>query len=393
MRQFRTLLILLAAGRFIAFIARLNIVPFYAELMAYHGAGYTGAGGLYSAFFLGYSLCLIPAGYLADRIDPLKQITVGLLLLAGAGAAVALSPSYGLALTARGVEGLAVAATYTASLKLVTMHIASNYRGKVLAIMEMAVGVGTFTALSIFPVLTRWIDYQWLLASVPLLCMGAVLLALFLRKGQAPAPAPERRQGSLRSLLNRDLLLVTLTTLLGLFSVNGILGWLSTYLTGDMGYDKAEAAVITAIILGCQIAAVYPAGIISDRLPRRMPLVHTGSVILMAGILVLMAKPGAVALYGGSVLLGIGMSWGVAPLTVITTELFGPERAGLAASITIAAAQAGSGLAGVIFGWLLDRTGSFQAIWILCLVLVGCRLVTGSLVRERKGAQAGAAVS
>lgn len=386
MKGYGTLLAVVASGRFIAFVARMNIVPFYAELMAYYGASYTGAGALYSAFFAGYSLALIPAGTAADRYSPLRLVGIGLAGLVFSGLAVVLAPSYVLALAARGVAGLAVAVLYTACLKLVAIGVPYAMRGKAVAVMEVCTGLGMFTSLTAFPFFNHWVGYRALLLTLPVLCGGALLLLPLARVGVAAPKAPAAPQApgpALRAILNRDLFFLTATSLLGLFCINGILGWLPTHLTNGLGYARTGAGLVTGIILFWQIAGVYPVGVLSDRLGRRLPLVHAGSVLLLIGILALMASPRGLALYAAAAVMGIGMAAGVAPLTVLITEYFGPERAGLVAAITIAVSQAGSGLAGVLFGWVLDVTGNFQAVWVVTALLIAIRIGTTAMIRER----------
>ena len=377
------LLVLLSSGRFVTFVARLNIVPFYPELMTRFGTSYTGAGTLFSAFFLGYSASLIPAGSAADYANPRRQFTIGLILLGCTGAVVALTPSYAVALVARVLAGAAVAMTFTASLKLVAVRFTRDIRGKAVGVMDTATGLGTLTALSLLPVLSQWVNYQYLLLSLPLLCAGALALLPSAGIDQAAAGEPSGRPRTpLRGLLDRNLALITVTALLGLFTANGALGWLPTHLTQVLHYTKVQGGYIMGIVLVGQMTGVYPAGILSDRMGRRLPLVYFGTATLLVSFLGLTMVGRGVLLYGLAFVLGTGISVAVTPLTVLAIESVGPDRAGVISSITVAAAQAGSGLAGVIFGWVLDRTGSFTAIWLAAAAISAARLVLASRIRE-----------
>jgi predicted MFS family arabinose efflux permease len=115
---------------------------------------------------------------------------------------------------------------------------------------------------------------------------------------------------------------------------------------------------------------------------RRLPLVYFGTATLLVSFLGLTVVGRGVLLYGLAFVLGAGISVAVTPLTVLAIESVGPDRAGIISSITVAAAQAGSGLAGVIFGWVLDRTGSFTAIWLAAAAISAARLVLASRIRE-----------
>lgn len=382
MRELTGLMLLIASGRFISFIARMNVVPFYPELMARFDVGYTEIGALFSAFFVGYSLSLVPAGILADRFSAMWQVILGLAVLGIAGAGSAFAPTFALILAARAVQGFTVALVYTAILKLVASSFNREIRGKAVGLMEIATGLGMYTALTIFPILGGWVDYRWLLLSVPVLCAAALLLAPAARRSHSGVAKPQESNQSLRSVLSWDIFYITATTLLGLFAINGALGWISTHLVEVVGFSRGTAGFITGFILISQMAAVFPAGWLSDRLGRRLPLVHIGSVLLVAAFIILIFARG-IWVYPAVIMIGIGMAWGIAPLTVLMTEQFGSQHAGKIAAFTIAIAQAGSGLAGVFFGWVLDVSGSFSAVWIVAAVLSALRLLTASRIRER----------
>jgi predicted MFS family arabinose efflux permease len=389
MRGLWSMMALIGAGRFIALLARMSIVPFYPELMAAYAVGYTGVGAMFSAFFVGYSAMLVPAGLGADRYNPLRQMAVGLTLLAAGGALVVWAPVYWMALVARGIEGAAVALLFTAGLKLVAVQFGPQQRGKAVGLMEIATGAGTITAMSIFPALSGWIGYQSLLMSVAVISLLTLALLAFTRtatnRASQRTPAAQPGESARRSLFNTDLLFITLTIFLGLFAFNGVLGWLPTYLMDGLGFNKAQAGVVTAVVLGSQILGVLPGGVLSDRIGRRLPVVHVGSVAMLTGFLLLLPAGSGPLLYVAAVLLGFGAAWGITPLVVLTTEMFGAERAGLVGAITVAISQVGSGMAGVILGWVLDVTGAFWVIWVVAAVLAAVRLVTGSLIGEGRG--------
>jgi predicted MFS family arabinose efflux permease len=388
------LLVLLSAGRYLAFVARLNIVPFYPELMARFATTYTGAGALLSAFFLGYIASLIPAGSAADRWSPNRQIVLGFLVMATSGVVVAMAASYGAALAARVVLGLSVAMVYTASLKLVATRFARETRGRAVGVMEMSTGLGMLTALTVLPVLSQWTDYRHLLLSLPVMCLAVLALFPLIRPAHAASSrGSDRAAAPLRALFDRNLAYITLTALLGLFIVTGVLGWLPTHLTQGLGYTKAGAGIVNGVVLAGQMLGVYPAGSLSDRLRRRLPLVFAGTLVLVVAVLGLVVARGGAAMYALAFVLGLGLSCSVTPLTILTMELYGSERAGVISAVAVASAQAGSGLAGVLFGWVLDQTGQFTAVWLTAAALGVLRLITISRIREDPPAGGGGPVS
>lgn len=381
LRGLAPLLALLCAGRFLAFVARLNIVPFYPELMSRLSVTYTGVGGLFTAFFVGYALSLIPAGQAADRWIPRWQFALGVAVIGGAGAVLGLATSYGAAVTARVVEGVAVAALYTASLKLLAVEFTIETRGRAMALMEGATALGTMTALSVAPLANPWMGYQAILLALPGIC-AALLVVPFPRTSAGLGPPPGSRSQSLRAVFTGDLGWVVVVGFLGLFAVSGVMSWMPTHLTNALGYTKERAGLVMGVVLGVQILAVYPGGLFSDRMGRRLPLLYAGSTILLAGLLGLGAGVRGAWIVVVASLLGVGMSWAITPVTVLTMEKFGAERAGLISAMTIAGSQAGSGFSGVAYGWVLDRTGSFRIVWLLAAVLMAARVLAARQIRE-----------
>lgn len=380
-RSAARLLALLAAGRFLAFVTRLNIVAFYPELMAALSTTYTGVGALFSVFFIGYSLVLIPAGIAADRGRPLRQISLGLAAIGLAGGALGLATSYGTALAARLAEGAGVALLYTASLKLLASEFPREHRGRAMGIMEIATGLGMLTSISVFAALARWVSYRGLLLSLPVMCLAALAFSLTGRSARAAGP-PVLTPLPLRSVLTRQLALVVGASFIGLFALAGVVGWLPTHLTEAGGLTKAQAGLVTGVMLVVQIASVYPGGSLSDRMGRRLPLVRYGTVVFMAGLLGLAAGGTGPVAYLLAAVLGVGMSWSITPLTVLSVEKFGAERAGIVGAVTVAMSQAGSGLAGVVYGWVLDLTGSFALLWLLGAGLLAARLLLLARIAE-----------
>ncbi|HEX6989430.1 MAG TPA: MFS transporter [Bacillota bacterium] len=380
-------IVLVASTRYLAFVTRMGIVPFYPELMERFGVTYTGAGALYTAFFVGYAGSMVPAGVIADRRPPLGLITAGLLLMTASGTALAFGGSFGQAVAARVLQGVGVALTITAVFKVVAAVFPRSIRGRAVALMEQASGLGMLTALTLLPMLAGWVESQWLLALQPALCLAAVaLVPLVGRRAQAESAASTTGAGPLpplRQFFGRDLAWLTLTSTLGLVAANGVLGWIPTYLTDGLGQDRATAGLVTGLILAGQLLGVYPAGTVSDRIGRRKPVLYTGTAMLAVSLASLLVVRG-LALYASALLLGVGLAWAVAPMMMLTAEVFGPTRAGLMSSITVAASQVFSGFAGVLFGWLLDLTGGFTAVWLTATGLVGLRMLTLAGIREKQ---------
>lgn len=100
-----------------------------------------------SALFAMYAACLFAAtpalGWLSDRLGARRVLLMGLAALAAATLAFAYAPGLPLLFAARGAQGVAAAATWTAGLALVAQLTPLAQRPKVFSRILMANGVGT----------------------------------------------------------------------------------------------------------------------------------------------------------------------------------------------------------------------------------------------------------
>lgn len=100
-----------------------------------------------SALFAMYAACLFIAtpalGWLTDRIGARHVLLLGLAALAAATVAFAYAPGLLLLFAARGAQGVAAAATWTAGLALVAQLTSVKQRPAVFSRILMATGIGT----------------------------------------------------------------------------------------------------------------------------------------------------------------------------------------------------------------------------------------------------------
>lgn len=382
------LLAVLCILRGLAFTARTHVVPFYPELMERLGVGYTGIGMLFSAYMLTYAIALTGAGALSDRYSPRLIMGSGLLLMAAGTFALAVVPWYWVALFARMIQGIGTAAVYACSLKLVATRFPRENRGRALSAIEVVIGGAMLVTLAVFPVLSQWVSLVTLF-----LVLGAALLAGLLLLPLLPTtaiqvatgPAALGQNGPQKAtpLLTRPVLVLASAAFLGLFVVNGFFGWLPTYFSVSLGMGKEGSGLLMAVLLISEMMAAPLAGMASDRWKSRLSAIQIGSVMLCLACLAAIFGKGSGMAYMVAITAGIAIGWAISPLQALATETGGPNQAGLIASITSSAGQAGGVLAGIIFGWIIDVTGSFQFVWILALALGLARVVVVFRMRER----------
>jgi MFS family permease len=155
---------------------------------------------------------------------------------------------------------------------------------------------------------------------------------------------------------------------LGMLATYAVIGWLPTFLRNDFGYSAVQAGFIGALVTGALAAFSPVAGTISDRLGVRTPVLLCGSIMSAFCFILFLFSKNTYAVLGSALLLGASMAFTIPVLMILVGERFGKSGAGLAVSIAGTTGQISSSLSGVIFGYALQATGTFFAVWSVALL-------------------------
>ena len=132
----------------VAFIDRVNLSIASAKISEEFGIRIVRLGPVFSAFLLGYALCQIPAGRLADRFGPRRMLTLGLLWWGVFSALTATIPHNTanvllILAVIRFLLGAGEAVMFPASNQFVARWIPSHERGTANGIIFAGVGLGS----------------------------------------------------------------------------------------------------------------------------------------------------------------------------------------------------------------------------------------------------------
>lgn len=384
------LLIVLCLARGLAFASRTHVVPFYPELMQQLDINYTATGTLYSAYMFSYALLLPFCGAASDRYSPRLMVGSGFLLMALGTVGLAFTPWFSLAVVGRVIQGVGTALVYAASLKLVAVSFPKRIRAKALSAIEVVISASMLITLTAFPVLSHWISLKALFLSLAAtLGVGMLLLPSVPNHPMGQAEENGAESGpreSIREILGRQVLLLMSVSFIGLFVVNAFYSWLPTYFNVELEMGKNGSGLLMAVLLVTQMVSASLAGIISDHWGRRLPAIQIGGASLAVAALVAMPALHGYMPYAVAFLAGGAIGWAISPLQALATESFGPRRAGTVAAISSAAGQAGGVVAGVLFGYIIDVTGSFRYVWLIAALAALLRIGVASFLKEGGGA-------
>jgi ACS family glucarate transporter-like MFS transporter len=346
-----------------SYLARVNMSVVGDPIMGEYGLSQVQIGRVFSAFLLGYALCQIPGGWLADRWGTRRVlavssaswviVTVG-MAAAGWGplATIGVLPTL---LVLRFALGVGEAPMFPGAARGVSRWVPPSQQGSANGLVLAAIGLGSALAP---PLLTftmiRWGWRVALLVSV-IPAAAATLVWAGMREPEAvnrPEPARSSLPVSPASRLrSRSFALLTASYMLQGYVGYIFVFWFYLYLVQERGFTLLEGALLSSLPWILSIVSIPFGGWLSDRLVggraglvwgrRIVPLVGlvTAGVLLFLGAATLNPYLAAVYLAGSTaaVLSVEGPFWA----TMIS---MGRERSGTAGGIM----NTGSNVGGLI---------------------------------------------
>jgi ACS family glucarate transporter-like MFS transporter len=261
-----------------SYLARVNLSVVGDPIMGEYGLSQVQIGRVFSAFLLGYALCQIPGGWLADRWGTRRVLAVSSASwviatagMAGAGwgplAAIGVIPTL---LVLRFALGVGEAPMFPSAARGVSRWVPPSQQGSANGIVLAAIGLGSALAP---PLLTftmiRWGWRSALLVSV-IPAAAAALVWAAMREPETvsrPEPAlsavPVSPASRLRS---RSFVLLTAS-----YTLQGYVGyifvfWFYLYLVQERGFTLLEGAFLSSLPWILSIVSIPFGGWLSDRL-------------------------------------------------------------------------------------------------------------------------------
>lgn len=343
-----------------------------------------------AAFYLGMAGISLPAGWLIDllggrRILIAAHLVVGLACLLAARLA---SFQQGLAIFL--LEGVA----YSFINPVTTVGILRWHpvweRATAMGFKQTGVPVGGVIAATLAVPLA--LAYSWRTAFAAVGMGNLVLGVLFgLLWGDPPrqgSGVPVRQGVSLRGVraVLRDRALLALSVAIALYLIGqmSILTYIALYLKEALGYSVLLAsASIAAAQIGGSVGRIGW-GVVSDRLfggRRRIVLITIGTASALSAVLLALLPRSSphLLVYLIAGLAGVCMVGYQGVYYTYVGELVRPELAGVAIGFSLSITAVAVLVGPPLFGWVVDRTGSYPLAWAL---LAGT-LATGVLLLSR----------
>jgi MFS family permease len=380
-----TVLALCTLAFFVTMVGRLAISPVVPTITEEFGVSNALVGGALTGMWLTYALAQFPSGVLADRFG--ERIVI-LASVGGTGLTsllIVLAPQFAVFVLGTVLLGAVAGLHYS---------VATTLLSRTYDDLGTAVGLhnaGAPAAGLLTPVVVSWIAvrYGWRPAVGVTVAVAVPALVLFAR-GVRPTdprrpnqPMRERVElGPIVELLSRRSIVFTgVIAIICDFTWQGIASFLPTFFEQYRGYSTTLAGTLFAAYFVIQGVLQVAVGRLADRYGRDAAIALC-TVAGIAGLGLLVAGPGILAVSAGIGLLGVSMGWGAAVIPRFMDSLSEEERGagfGLVRTVYMIVASAGS----VTVGFLADQFGwaaSFTTLIVLLAVvlsLVGANRALG----------------
>src|SRR6476661_610172 len=337
---------------------------------------------------LSWGIFGIFAGMVADRFGAFRVLVVGALLYALGLAGMALSPNALLfSLTAGVLIGAAQAGTtYAVVYGVIGRQIDPARRSWAMGVAAAAGSFGQFLMVPVEGFLIAGFGWRQALLALA----GAVLLVLPLASGLrepgfAAGNAPRREQ-TIGQALREAFKYPSFQLLMAGYFVCGFqvvfIGvHMPSYLK-DKGLSPQVASYALALIGLFNVFGTYIAGSLGQKLAKRniLAFIYFARAVAISLFLLTPLSPASVYIFSSV----MGLLWlsTVPPTNATVAQIFGVAHLSMLGGFVFFSHQIGSFMGVWLGGFLYDRTGSYDIVWYIAIVLGVFAAIVNLPVRE-----------
>lgn len=377
--------ILVAMTYAVSFLARnvwTTAIP-----IAHQSLGITmaAAGGLMTAFYIGYVISNFITGFMVDKIGPRLTLGLATLLTGIFTMLIPLAPNYAVIFLLRIAAGFTSGPLFAGVTKYQISWFSPATRATAMGLMMSGVSLGSVAATSVFAPIIKNQSWQHGFTYAGITAIVIAILFYFFAKEQGAGAVRSTKQLSaeekqaqaagLKSILSkRSFVIGTIVCFLSIGSNMAYQTYIMVFFTQTRGIDFVVAGAILGGTYAIGLFAGTLSGVVADLLKRKKLVCIVGAFSMVATtILIMMVKSTAAlaVVLGARVLLGAFMG---TPLNTLQAEAAAGPFVGRAMGIYNGIAQSGSIIFPVVFGLLLDASHNnfellFIGITIVCAVL------------------------
>lgn len=391
----RALLLLLAAAVFINSLDRGNFSTASPLIKDQLWLSNSQIGVLFSAFFWTYVPGHFLSGWLSERINPYRTLTLGLLIWSLATLLTGFASGFAVLLALRLLLGLGESAGWPACSKLLATHIPPGRLASANALTGAGLMLGNGVGILLGGLVIAQFGWRALFFAFGAVSLLWLVPWLRLRRPQ-PLP-PETGQAdhgpapSFRAMLSRREMW---GTALGHFCNNYpyflVLSWLPLYLVKQQGYSLVAMAwlggavyFLSALfgVIGARIAEGWIARGDDPSRVRKMMMLLCLAVAL--GCMLACAFGSAQVAVAGLLAYSLANGLGAFSVFSIGQTLAGPRCAGKWVGIQNGVAGLSGVISPLLTGWSIDATGNYRVAFLLAAAITVAGMACWGLLVRR----------
>jgi predicted MFS family arabinose efflux permease len=315
------------------------------------------------------------AGMLADKLGAFRVLLIGAVCYALGLVGMALSPTPLLfALTAGVLIGAAQAGTtYAVIYGVIGRQMPADRRSWAMGVTAAAGSFGQFFMVPIEGQLIGRLGWHSALLVLAAVVLVIVPLAFGLREPMRVAAGGAKREQTILQAVFEAFRYPSFGLLMAGYFVCGFqvvfIGvHMPSYLK-DKGLSPEVASYALALIGLFNVFGTYAAGTLGQKLAKRKILaaIYFGRAIAIALFLIVPLSPLSVYVFAAV----IGFLWlsTVPPTNALIAQIFGVAHLSMLSGFVFLGHQFGSFLGVWLGGYLYDRTGSYDIVWYIAIVL------------------------
>jgi MFS family permease len=384
------LTVLVAAAIFINYIDRGNLATAAPLIKTALHLSNLQIGLLTSAFFAAYVPAQIGAGWAVDRLGGFLALALGFALWSLATALTGLAGGFAALIGLRVLLGLGEAVAFPGMSKLFAESVPAAEQGLANSIAQAGLSLGPAVGVLAGGALMAALGWR------PMFVIFGAAALLWLipwsfygRSVRRSAPRQQLSPPPYREILSqRALWGATLGHFSGLIGLYFVLSWMPLWLVAQRGFSLIEmsrllaavyvVAAIASMLSGWLCDRLIAAGYSLNRVRKGMSVIaHVGGAVGLAGCAAGNARIVVLSLFFSATSLLMTALW------PITQTLAGPRAAGRWVGIQNCLANIAGIIGPAVTGWIVDKTGSFNAAFILAALVVIAGAFAWGLVIER----------
>jgi MFS family permease len=372
--------VLLSFGMIIAYFDRVNLTTAMPAMAREFGWNPAQQGMALSAVFWTYTLFQIPSGVLVDRFGVRTPYLIGFLLWSLASAATSLTGALGSLVAMRLLVGLGESVVTPASMRYIRLHFDERQRGLAVGLYMTGTKLGPAIGLPLCAYLVAAHGWRTMFVSIAVASLFWLVpwllwvkkddIAAIPRTRQAAGAGPESLQRVSAGEILRSPVIwgVIIGTYCYMYFVYYCMTWLPIYFKERHGMSITEMGWYSGMAFAGMAIVGTVAGAAADWvIGRGYDPINVRKGFTIAGFI--LAATQTIGAYSGSVnvtiffavfaLCGLGLA--MPNYWALTQTLIPGGSIAMVVGIQNTAANLAGIVAPWLTGWLIQKTGSFEA--------------------------------